>query len=196
MLTFRTLTQLTNLRKVRIQVTVLAVPVGKMIHSLGLPRLVVKKLFETSIEENVDEDQIAKWFGRKTQENEQIYSFLDGDGFTAAPLQEFGKISLSKKARGKILQNLPDFLKEHIPADFTPGFYLDKKSRIYKFESDVDSSSSMWTVAIPRGKLSKMGFPEINDRLKLFKESSQITFLVIDIQPVHRNTTLIHLLRA
>lgn len=142
---------------------------------------------------------MIKWFGKKikTRQGEEMYSFLEDDDQRAATLQEFGRLHLSMKKKMSIVQKLPLYLKQHLPTDYVPGPFVDKRKRYFKKEMDVDSLSSMWTVAIPRGKLEELEFPKVGEIVKLYKESSKSKptyFDVIDIRPcTTANTTLVHL---
>lgn len=169
-----------------------------MLHNLGLSRNKLRIIFDSAYVQDLDDDALVKLFGKKRIKSELPYDFLinDDDRFTistrsfyhdspstsepvfksmsAAPLYEFGKISISHTKRAKIFDKLPNEIKRMFPPDFSPALFHDGLGRVYKWEEGSDLyGDEVWSVAIPRAKRDEdedLIFPEEGIILELFKK--------------------------
>lgn len=201
-----------------------------MLHNLGLSRNKLRAIFESPYVQGLDDDEMDKLFGKKKVKGDVPYDFLkpmddryslSSRGFyhdspslpkaafetmSAAPLYEFGKISISHDKRVKIFNLLPEEIRKMFPEDFSPGLYLDGLGRAYKYEDELDLfDSGVWSVAVPRSMSDdESPFPQATDILALFKKNTKSkarishNFEVVDIaftDPRSRKNTTLILLR-
>ena len=166
-----------------------------MIHTLGLPRKVVHRLFENALSTNMSEDEIIQLFGAKKH-----FTFADAEHVNTmpAPLQEFGPTKISQKARKAVFDSLPDGFKGLIPGHYHThqGTFEDKEGRRYKREETVDGIGTRWTVLIPKGKREDLEFPVVGDNIIFKQDSATHNYLVTDILPAYQNSAIILMIHA
>jgi len=132
------------------------------IYILGLPRKALFDLFNLlGLENHYSEKKIHRIFGKPP------YTFSNPDTLIeAAPLREFGKLSVSLEKRVNVFKSLPESFRTYIVDSYPShhfGFYRDSKKRCYKKED-----GDRWTVLVPSNLRKKeISFPEEGETLTL-----------------------------
>lgn len=160
------------------------------IYILCLPRKALFDLFNLlGLENDSSEKKLQQLFGKPS------YTFSDPDKLTeAAPLREFGKVSVSLQKRVHVFQTLPESFREYIKDNYPShhfGFYTDSKKRCYKKEE-----GDRWTVLVPSNlKKKEIYFPEEGEHLTLrYIHSPEIkkNFVVQEIGMFKKATAIIY----
>lgn len=162
------------------------------IYILCLPRKALFDLFNLlGLENDYSEEKLQKIFGMPQ------YTFSDPDKLTeAAPLREFGTLSVSLEKRVNLFKSLPDSFRDYIVENYPAhhfGFYIDDKKRCYKKEE-----SDRWTVLVPSDLRKKeISFPEEGESLTLrYVHSPKIKkkFVVREIGSFKKASAIIYLI--
>lgn len=148
------------------------------IHTLCLPRKVIARLWSALVETEQGpeiEGTLLLVFGKSP------YPFNKPKHVEeAAPLREFGRLSLTAAQRQKVFNRLPRYLQTEIKAARLVvkglGPFIDSQGRYYKCESIDDDTLPRWTeqiewtVLLPKGSKTLV-FPEIGDTVHLVREN-------------------------
>lgn len=141
---------------------------GGIIHSLGLPRMVVAKIFSL-LESNESDEEIVRIFGKA-----KSYKFLEDERLLhGAPYTEFGQTGMSKNRMEQLIFSLPQVAQE-VVRQYKIGLYKDILGRYYKRETE-----EAWSVLVEPKSMDK--FPYVNEVVQLEHvfDSSDILFMEV-----------------